>query len=64
MEPDEETKKKIQAEFDRIRAELDTPEGQERAEAETRRQIRKAAEEHRAFLARSKARAHTRKVYR
>ncbi len=61
---DEKTKAGIQAEFERIRAELDSPEGQERAEAETRRQLRKAAEEHRAFLARSKARAHTRKIYR
>ncbi len=61
---DEETKTKIQAEFDRIRAELDSPEGQERAEAVTRQQLRKAAEEHHAFLARSKARAHTRVIYR
>lgn len=64
MALDEATKAKIQAEFERIRAELDSPEGQRRCLARVMPVIRKAAEEHRAFLARSKARAHTRKVYR
>ncbi|MBI5654846.1 hypothetical protein HZC53_04320 [Candidatus Uhrbacteria bacterium] len=61
---DDETRARIEAEFNRIREELDSPEGQRRSMARVMPEIRKAALEHRAFLARSKARAHTRKVYR
>lgn len=64
MELDEEDKAKIQAEFNRIREELDSPEGQRRSLARVMPEILKAAREHRAFLARSKARAHTRVIYR
>jgi len=61
---DAEQRKRIEEEFYRIRAELDSPEGQAKAEVEVRKELRKAADEHAAFLARSKARAHTRVIWR
>lgn len=60
----DEEKRRIEEEFNRIRAKLDSPEGQAAAEAEVNKELREAANRHREFLARSWARAHTRVVYR
>lgn len=59
---DDETKKRVEEEFKRIRSGLDSTEGQLKAEVEVRHELRKAAEEHRKFLCRSRARAHTRVI--
>ncbi|MFA5186147.1 MAG: hypothetical protein WC551_06680 [Patescibacteria group bacterium] len=61
---EEENRKRVEDEFERIRAELDSPEGQAKAEVRVRAELRKAAEEHRAFLARSRANARNRVIYR
>lgn len=59
-----EERKKIEANFAEIRAELDSSEGQAKAQVRVRREFRKEVDAHRAFLARSRERAFTRMVYR
>lgn len=58
----EEEKKAIEAEFNRIRKELDSEEGQRKAQVRLMEEIKRHAKAHADFLARSKERSFTRVV--
>ena len=56
------TKEEAEEEFRRLSEELDSPEGQTKAEAQARRELRKAADEHARVLVASRAHGRTRVV--